>query len=184
MLYRVRNDVHNTSPSCGVSEFEQTWASFYDAANLRETYRFLGSGARQQPSSLYSGYSARSGLASDGLQEVQPPGNLTSNWSPVLSSASAREDRDYSGASQVPSTSALSGLSVATLPVMMELRVCEMVMGLRSSLGCLMDPGLADSRTLDQCITNIEEVSTDRLGATQRIIDLELQLARLEAQEY
>ena len=184
LLYRVRNDVHNTSPSCGVSEFEQTWASFYDAANLRDTYRFLGSGTRQPHSSLVSGYSGRSGPASDALQEVQPPGNLTANWSPVLSSASAREDRDYSGASEVHTTSALAGLTVATVPVVMELRVCEMVMGLRGALGCLMDPGLADSRTLDQCITNIEEVSIDRLGATQHIIDLELQLASLEAQEY
>ena len=175
MLHRVRKDVHNTSPSCGVSEFEQTWASFYDAANLRETYRFLGS------PSLYS---ARSGLASGALQEVQPPDNLTSVWSPVLASASAREDRDYSGAPEVPGSSALAGLTVSTVPVVMELRVCEMVMGLRSALGCLMDQGLVDSRILDQCITNIEEVSIDRLGVTQHIIDLELELAKLEAQEY
>ena len=180
MIYSIRNDVHNTSPSCGVSEFEQTWASFYEAANLRETYSFLGSGTRQQ----YSGYSGRSGLASDALQELQPPANLTSNWSPVLISASAREDRDYSEAPVVSTSSALFSLSVSTLPVVMELRVCEMVMGLRGSLGCLMDQGLADSRILDQCITNIEEVSIDRLGVTQHIIDLELELSKLESQEY
>ena len=184
MICRIRNDVHNTSPSCGVSEFEQTWASFYEAANLRETYSFLGPGTRPQHSSLHSGYSGRSGLASDALREVQPPANLTSNWSPVLISASAREDRDYSGAPEVSTSSALLGLSVSTLPVVMELRVCEMVMGLRGALGCLMDQGLADSRILDQCITNIEEVSIDRLGVTQHIIDLELELSKLEAQEY
>ena len=73
---------------------------------------------------------------------------------------------------------------MSTVPAVMELRVCEMVMGLRSSLGCLMDQGLVDSRTLDQCITNIEEVSVTRLEATQHIIDLEVELARLEEQEY
>ena len=172
----MRNDIHNTTPSCGVSEFEQTWASFYDAANLRETYRFLGPGTRQHDS-----YSGRSGLAS-GLREIQPPDNLNSSWSPLL--ASAREDRDYSPASEVSSGSALAGLTVSTVPAVMELRVCEMVMGLRSSLGCLMDQGLADSRILDQCITNIEEVSIDRLGVTQHIIDLELELSKLESQEY
>ena len=54
----------------------------------------------------------------------------------------------------------------------------------RSSLSCLADSTLTESRVLAQCIDNIEEVAATRLEVTQRIIDIELELAQLEEREY
>ena len=54
----------------------------------------------------------------------------------------------------------------------------------RSSLSCLADSTLTESRVLAQCIDNIEEVAATRLEVTQTIIDIELELAQLEEREY
>ena len=54
----------------------------------------------------------------------------------------------------------------------------------RSSLSCLSDSTLTESRVLAQCIDNIEEVAATRLEVTQRIIDIELELAQLEEREH
>ena len=148
----------DTTPSCGVEDYEKTWDQFYDAANLRATYSFMSS------SSSSSYFSGRSG----GLSEIDP-GNWTSR-------------SGYSDNTAV--SSVLSNLSVDNLPGMLEFRVCEMMISLRSSLSCLFDDSLLESRVLQECIDNIEDVSNTRLDATQRIIDLELQLQDLEGKEY
>ena len=48
----------------------------------------------------------------------------------------------------------------------------------------MSDSTLTESRVLAQCIDNIEEVAVTRLEVTQRIIDIELELAQLEEREY
>merc|ERR1711892_1656793 len=52
-LYGLDKD---TSPSCGVDDFVKTWDEYYEAANLRETYRFLSSSSSS--SSSYSSSSS------------------------------------------------------------------------------------------------------------------------------
>ena len=91
----------------------------------------------------------------------------------------------YSSESSPGSSSGiLINLNVDNLPTIMELRVCEMAMNLRSSLSCLFDNSLTNSRILQECINNIEDVSNSRLEVTQKIIDIELELAKLEEKEY
>ena len=74
-------------------------------------------------------------------------------------------------------------LTVDTLPPVMEFRVCEFTTKLKSSLSCLFDSSLAESRVLDECIDNIMEVSSDRLDVTQKIIDIKRELEDLESKE-
>ena len=156
-ISRVDKD---TSPSCGVDDYVNTWNDFYDAANLKETYNFLS-------------YGQASFAGRQGLQEISP-GNFTNRvWSPV--------ERSYS----VPTnTDVIRSLTVQTIPPVMELRVCEMTSKLRSSLSCLTDDTLAEGRVLQNCIDNIEQVSNVRLDVTQKIIDISLELDHLESKEH
>ena len=74
-------------------------------------------------------------------------------------------------------------LTVDTLPPVMEFRVCEFTTKLKSSLSCVFDPSLAESRVLEECIDNIMAVSTVRLDVTQKIIDIKRELEDLENKE-
>ena len=66
----------------------------------------------------------------------------------------------------------------------MEYRVCELTTSLKTSLSCLTDDTLQEGRVLQDCIDNIERVSTVRLDVTQKIIDITLELDSLESKEY
>lgn len=176
----------NINPSCGVEDYQKTWDNFYDAANLRETYNFMASGTQ----ATYN-FAGRQG----GLLEVDP-GNITYNqatWNPIYDSYSSPQDqaeaRDGYGGTSTSSSSTvnsriLDNLSVDNFPTVMEFRVCKMSSQLRSSLSCLFDDSLADSRILQECINNIEDVSNSRLEVTQKMVDIELELTKLEEKEY
>jgi len=175
----------NPSPSCGVEDYQKTWDNYYDAANLRETYNFMASGSQ-----IGYHFAGRQG----GLSEVDP-GNITYNqatWNPIYDSYSSPEaqPRDgYGGASPTSSSTTvnsriLDNLRVDNFPTVMEYRVCQMSSQLRSSLFCLFDDSLADSRILQECINNIEDVSNSRLEVTQKMVDIELELTKLEEKEY
>ena len=155
-----------------------TWKDFYDAANLRETYNF------NKGSNSY-------GIGRVGALEEINTMNISKriNWNPVyddiLDYGSRSDSNSYSPESSSSSSSGiLVNLNVNNLPAIMELRVCEMAMNLRSSLSCLFDNSLTNSRILQECINNIEDVSNSRLEVTQKIIDIELELAKLEEKEY
>ena len=125
------------------------------------------------------------------LEEIDPV-NITKriNWNPVYNNnipdyGSRSDSSSYSsGSSSSFGSGILLNLNVNNLPTIMELRVCEMAMNLRSSLSCLYDDTLTTSRILQECINNIEDVSNSRLEVTQKIIDIELELASLEGKEY
>ena len=125
------------------------------------------------------------------LEEIDPV-NITKriNWNPVYNNdipdyGSRSDSSSYSsGSSSNIESGILLNLNVNNLPTIMELRVCEMAMNLRSSLSCLYDDTLTTSRILQECINNIEDVSNSRLEVTQKIIDIELELASLEGKEY
>ena len=125
------------------------------------------------------------------LEEIDPV-NITKriNWNPVYDNeipdyGSRSDSSPYSsGSSSSTGSGILLNLNVNNLPTIMELRVCEMAMNLRSSLSCLYDDTLTTSRILQECINNIEDVSNSRLEVTQKIIDIELELASLEGKEY
>ena len=125
------------------------------------------------------------------LEEIDPV-NITKriNWNPVYDNdipdyGSRSDSSSYSsGSSSSIGSGILLNLNVNNLPTIMELRVCEMAMNLRSSLSCLYDDTLTTSRILQECINNIEDVSNSRLEVTQKIIDIELELASLEGKEY
>ena len=125
------------------------------------------------------------------LEEIDPV-NITKriNWNPVYNKdipdyGSRSDSSSYSsGSSSSIGSGILLNLNVNNLPTIMELRVCEMAMNLRSSLSCLYDDTLTTSRILQECINNIEDVSNSRLEVTQKIIDIELELASLEGKEY
>ena len=179
LIFRVDKDV---SPSCGVEDYVNTWNDFYDAANLKETYNFLS------PQSSSASYGQASFAGRQGLREISPA-NLTVRpaWSPLaddyhIDSIKARSDNPTS--STTTTSSVIRGLTVSTLPPVMEYRVCELTSGLRSSLSCLSDNSLQESRVLQDCIDNIERVSSVRLDVTQKIIDISLELDNLEIQEY
>ena len=70
-----------------------------------------------------------------------------------------------------------------TLPPVMEFRVCEFTSKLKSSLSCVFDSSLAESRVLEECIDNIMDVSAVRLDVTQKIIDISRELEDLESKE-
>ena len=168
VMSRVEKD---TSPSCGVDDYVNTWNDFYDAANLKETYDFLSSHGQ-------SSFTGR-----QGLQEISP-GNLTQRsaaWSPLEVTDSIRP---RSGSAYSSSGGVIRSLTVDTIPAVMEFRLCEMTSSLRSSLSCLADSSLEESRVLEDCIDNIEQVSSVRLDVTQKIIDITLQLDGLESKEY
>ena len=155
-----------------------TWEDFYDAVNLRETYNFNSGGS--------IGY----GIGRIGALEEINPVNISKriDWNPVyndiLDYGSRSDSNSYSSESSPGSSSGiLINLNVDNLPTIMELRVCEMAMNLRSSLSCLFDNSLTNSRILQECINNIEDVSNSRLEVTQKIIDIELELAKLEEKE-
>ena len=125
------------------------------------------------------------------MEEIDPV-NITKriNWNPVYNNdipdyGSRSDSSSYSsGSSSNIESGILLNLNVNNLPTIMELRVCEMAMNLRSSLSCLYDDTLTTSRILQECINNIEDVSNSRLEVTQKIIDIELELASLEGKEY
>jgi len=125
------------------------------------------------------------------LEEIDPV-NITKriNWNPVYDNeipdyGSRSDSSPYSsGSSSSTGSGILLNLNVNNLPTIMELRVCEMAMNLRSSLSCLYDDTLTTSRILQECINNIEDVSNSRLEVTQKIIDIELELESLEGKEY
>ena len=125
------------------------------------------------------------------LEEIDPV-NITKriNWNPVYNNdipdyGSRSDSNSYSsGSSSSTGSGILLNLNVNNLPTIMELRVCEMAMNLRSSLSCLYDDTLTTSRILQECINNIEDVSNSRLEVTQKIIDIELELESLEGKEY
>ena len=114
------------------------------------------------------------------LEEIDPV-NITKriNWNPVYDNeipdyGSRSDSSPYSsGSSSSTGSGILLNLNVNNLPTIMELRVCEMAMNLRSSLSCLYDDTLTTSRILQECINNIEDVSNSRLEITQKIIDIE-----------
>lgn len=132
------------------------------------------------------------GLGRRGALEEIDPVNITKriNWNPVYNNdipdyGSRSDSSSYSsGSSSSTGSGILLNLNVNNLPTIMELRVCEMAMNLRSSLSCLYDDTLTTSRILQECINNIEDVSNSRLEVTQKIIDIELELASLEGKEY
>ena len=132
------------------------------------------------------------GLGRRGALEEIDPVNITKriNWNPVYKNnipdyGSRSDSSSYSsGSSSSIGSGILLNLNVNNLPTIMELRVCEMAMNLRSSLSCLYDDTLTTSRILQECINNIEDVSNSRLEVTQKIIDIELELASLEGKEY
>ena len=132
------------------------------------------------------------GLGRRGALEEIDPVNITKriNWNPVYNNdipdyGSRSDSSSYSsGSSSNIESGILLNLNVNNLPTIMELRVCEMAMNLRSSLSCLYDDTLTTSRILQECINNIEDVSNSRLEVTQKIIDIELELASLEGKEY
>ena len=132
------------------------------------------------------------GLGRRGALEEINPVNITKriNWNPVYNNdipdyGSRSDSSSYSsGSSSSIGSGILLNLNVNNLPTIMELRVCEMAMNLRSSLSCLYDDTLTTSRILQECINNIEDVSNSRLEVTQKIIDIELELASLEGKEY
>ena len=132
------------------------------------------------------------GLGRRGALEEIDPVNITKriNWNPVYNNdipdyGSRSDSSSYSsGSSSSIGSGILLNLNVNNLPTIMELRVCEMAMNLRSSLSCLYDDTLTTSRILQECINNIEDVSNSRLEVTQKIIDIELELASLEGKEY
>ena len=132
------------------------------------------------------------GLGRRGALEEIDPVNITKriNWNPVYDNdipdyGSRSDSSSYSsGSSSSIGSGILLNLNVNNLPTIMELRVCEMAMNLRSSLSCLYDDTLTTSRILQECINNIEDVSNSRLEVTQKIIDIELELASLEGKEY
>ena len=132
------------------------------------------------------------GLGRRGALEEIDPVNITKriNWNPVYDNdipdyGSRSDSSSYSsGSSSSTGSGILLNLNVNNLPTIMELRVCEMAMNLRSSLSCLYDDTLTTSRILQECINNIEDVSNSRLEVTQKIIDIELELASLEGKEY
>ena len=132
------------------------------------------------------------GLGRRGALEEIDPVNITKriNWNPVYNNnipdyGSRSDSSSYSsGSSSSFGSGILLNLNVNNLPTIMELRVCEMAMNLRSSLSCLYDDTLTTSRILQECINNIEDVSNSRLEVTQKIIDIELELASLEGKEY
>jgi len=169
----------NTTPTCGINDYEETWENFYDAANLRDTYNFM-SGTNSY------------GVGRRGALEEIDPDNITKriNWNPVYDNdipdyGSRSDSSSYSsGSSSSIGSGILLNLNVNNLPTIMELRVCEMAMNLRSSLSCLYDDTLTTSRILQECINNIEDVSNSRLEVTQKIIDIELELESLEGKEY
>ena len=74
-------------------------------------------------------------------------------------------------------------LTVDTLPPIMEFRVCEFASKLKSSLSCVFDSSLAESRVLEECIDNIMAVSTVRLDVTQKFINIKRELEDLEGKE-
>ena len=167
VMFSVEKD---TSPSCGVDDYVNTWNDFYDAANLKETYNFLSS------------HGQASFTGRQGLQEISP-GNLTqrpSAWSPLELTDSIRRSGNAYGSSG----GVIRSLTVDTIPAVMEFRLCEMTSSLRSSLSCLADSSLEESRVLEDCIDNIEQVSSVRLDVTQKIIDITLELDGLEGREY
>ena len=156
-----------------MEDYVNTWNDFYDAANLKETYNFLS----PQPASPSYGQASFAGR--QGLREISPA-NLTNRavWSPLAEdSIKPRSDSD-------PSSSVISQLTVSTLPPVMEYRVCELASSLKTSLSCLTDDTLKESRVLQDCIDNIERVSNVRLDVTQKIIDITLELDSLENREF
>merc|ERR1711892_970868 len=68
-LYGLNKD---TTPSCGVADFVKTWDEYYEAANLRETYKFLLSAST-------SSYSGRSSLPSNSSHARY---KRTPDWTP------------------------------------------------------------------------------------------------------
>ena len=135
-IFRVDKD---TTPSCGVEDYVNTWNDFYDAANLKETYNFLS----PQPAS--SSYGQLSFAGRQGLREISPA-NLTNRaaWSPLADDygIDTIKPRSDSPTSTSSSGSVIRWLTVSTLPPVMEYRVCELATGLRTSLSCLTDDTL------------------------------------------
>ena len=176
LIYRVEKD---TSPSCGVDDYVNTWNDFYDAANLKETYSFL-SPSPQPPSASYS-HGQASFAGRQGLREISPA-NLTGRtaWSPLADEYSSDTIKPRSDSSS--SSSVIRWLTVSTLPPVMEYQVCQLTSSLKSSLSCLTDDTLPEGRVLQDCIDNIEQVSGVRLDVTQKIIDITLELDSLESQ--
>ena len=135
-IFRVDKD---TTPSCGVEDYVNTWNDFYDAANLKETYNFLS----PQPAS--SSYGQASFAGRQGLREISPA-NLTNRaaWSPLADDygIDTIKPRSDSPTSTSSSGSVIRWLTVSTLPPVMEYRVCELATSLRTSLSCLTDDTL------------------------------------------
>merc|ERR1712106_862367 len=82
-LYGLNKD---TTPSCGVADFVKTWDEYYEAANLRETYKFLSSAS----------YSGRSSLPSNSSHARY---KRTPDWTPFQTGQS-QDPYSYSGQSQ------------------------------------------------------------------------------------
>ena len=170
-IFRLNKD---TTPTCGVDDFVKTWDEYYEAANLRETYKFLSS-----PSfNLYSRSSNNSHI-----RRVRSP-----DWTPLQQSFRQEfldyhpEDRSYQEI-DTKDKEIINHLNVDTLPPVMEFRVCEFTSKLKSSLSCVFDSSLAASRELDECINNIMDVSAIRLDVTQKVIDILRELEDLETKE-
>jgi len=187
-LYGLDKD---TSPSCGVKDFVKTWDEYYEAANLMETYKFLSSSSSLNS---YLGPADRTGRTSNPTNTSETRYRRSPIWTPLqdnwippalnnleeaYSVSISSQERSYSSSQ----TSMLDLLTVETLPPVMEFRVCEFTTKLKSSLSCLFDSSLAESRVLDECITNIMEVSSVRLDVTQKVIDIKRELEELESKE-
>ena len=181
-----------------MDDFVKTWDEYYEAANLRETYKFLASSSSSSSSSYSSsssislpanGYSTplgRIGAASEQNNSSYTRFKRSPVWKPLGSQAEhsytfpdQSQDRSYSSSQ----ASMLELLTVDTLPPVMEFRVCEFTTKLKSSLSCVFDSSLAESRVLEECIDNIMAVSTVRLDVTQKIIDIKRELEDLENKE-
>ena len=156
-----------------MDDFVKTWDEYYEAANLRETYKFLSSSSFN----LYSRSSNNSHV-----RRTRSP-----DWTPLQQSFKQEfldyypEDRSYQDTNTKDKM--INILSVDTLPPVMEFRVCEFTSKLKTSLSCVFDSSLAASRELDECINNIMDVSAIRLDVTQKVIDILRELEDLETKE-
>ena len=169
----------------------KTWDEYYEAANLMETYKFLSSSSSLNS---YLGPADRTGRTSNPTNTSETRYRRSPIWTPLQDNwippalnnleeayyvSISSQERSYSSSQ----TSMLDLLTVETLPPVMEFRVCEFTTKLKSSLSCLFDSSLAESRVLDECITNIMEVSSVRLDVTQKVIDIKRELEELESKE-
>ena len=53
----------------------------------------------------------------------------------------------------------------------------------KAALSCVLDNSLPESRELEECIDNIQEVSIVRLDITEKVIDVKRKLENLEHKE-